>query len=80
MRVRIGRCGDILAVHMPKTLATRVRIDQGTAVAFSVHGGKLIINRPGRADVALNELLEKIPPENLQTEFETGPAVGAESP
>jgi antitoxin MazE len=78
MRVRVQRWGNSLAVRIPKSFAAETRIEQDTEVDLSITEGKLIISPVARPEITLEELLERMTPENRHGEFKTGPPVGAE--
>jgi len=79
MKVRVQRWGNSLAVRIPKSFAAETRIQQDAEVELSIDRGRLIISPVPPAGITLEELLEGVTPENLHGEFETGPAVGAET-
>ena len=79
MKVRVQRWGNSLAMRIPKSLAADMRIRQDTEVELSIDQGRLIISPVPPEVITLEELLEGVTPENLHGEFETGPAVGAET-
>jgi antitoxin MazE len=78
MKVRVQKWGNSLAVRIPKSFATETRIEQDTEVDLSIVEGKLVISPATVPEVTLEQLLERVTPENCPGEFETGPAVGAE--
>ena len=78
MKVRVQRWGNSLAVRIPKSFAAETRIEQDTEVDLSISEGKLIISRVTRPEITLEQLLERVTPENVHGEIKTGPPVGAE--
>jgi antitoxin MazE len=79
MKVRVQKWGNSLAVRIPKSFATETRIEQDTEVDLTIIEGKLVISPTSGPEVTLEELVERITPENRHGEFDTGPSVGAEA-
>ena len=79
MRVRVQKWGNDLAVCIPESFANAMRIEEDTEVDLSIVKGKLTIGFATDPEPTLEELLERITPENRHGEFETGPSVGAEA-
>lgn len=78
MRVKVQRWGNSLAVRIPKSFAAETRIEQDTEVDLTIAEGKLIIKPILRPEITLEQLLDRMTPENRHGEFRTGRAVGAE--
>jgi antitoxin MazE len=78
MKVRVRKWGNSLALRIPKSFATETRIEEDTEVDLSIVEGKLVISPVTPPEVTLEQLLERMTPENLHGEVLTGPAVGAE--
>jgi antitoxin MazE len=78
MKVRVQKWGDTLALRIPESFASEMRIEQDTEVDLSIVDGKLIISSTKGWAVTLEDLLERITPENRPGEFQTGPSFGAE--
>jgi antitoxin MazE len=79
MRLRVERWGDSWAVRIPESLAISAGIREDTEVEFSAVEGQATISPVTRRQPTLEELLERVTPEDRHSEFETGPAVGAET-
>ena len=78
MKVRVRKWGNSLALRIPKSFATETWIEEDTEVDLSIVEGKLVISPVTPPEVTLEQLLERMTPENLHGEVPTGPAVGAE--
>ncbi|HEV2852486.1 MAG TPA: AbrB/MazE/SpoVT family DNA-binding domain-containing protein [Thermoanaerobaculia bacterium] len=78
MKTRIQRCGDSLAVRIPKLFAAEVGLDQRSEVDVSVVEGTLVIKACPEPSLSLEELLAQVTDENLHEEVDTGPPVGRE--
>ena len=77
MEARIQKWGDSLALRIPESFAVGIHLKQGTLVEMSLRDGTLVVE-PLHPSVTLDDLLKDVTPENLHTEFDTGPAVGSE--
>ncbi len=78
MNTQIGKWGNSLAVRIPGTYAKDLDLKEGMVVEVSLRDGALVL-RPRRAQYTLQELVERITPENLHGETDWGEAVGRES-
>lgn len=78
MEARIQKWGDSLALRIPESFATGIRLKQGTLVDVSIRDGTLIVEPLYPSPVTLEDLLKDVTPENLHDEVETGRAVGRE--
>lgn len=76
MQARVQKWGNSLAIRIPKTLAVRIGLTEGTPVEFSLHDDAITI-RAERYD--LETLLAAITPDNLHEEIDTGKPVGREA-
>ncbi|MDP2958649.1 MAG: AbrB/MazE/SpoVT family DNA-binding domain-containing protein [Longimicrobiales bacterium] len=79
MRARVKKWGNSLALRIPHALAAEAGIEEGSEVAVSLDGGDIRV-RPSRGPAfRLEELIEKITPDNLHAEVPSGPSVGREA-
>ena len=78
MKTRSQKCGNSLALRIPKSFAAETHLEQGTLVEVSLHDGKLLVTPLSQPAVTLEELLKHVTPHNLHGEVDTGPAVGGE--
>ena len=74
MKQVIKRWGNSLGFRIPKSIAQELKLREGSTVEIRVEDGKLVIV-PQRN---LEELLERIKPENLHKETEWGEREGNE--
>ena len=78
MLTRVQKWGNSLAVRLPQAYLKELTWSQGTLVQATIVDGTLIIEAVSDSDESLEQKLEKITPQNLHTEINTGPAVGNE--
>ena len=77
MQTLVARWGNSLGLRLPKQLAARAGIAEGTRVEIVAEGSRLIIS-VDRPVYDLGELLEGLHPGDLQNAFEWGDEVGRE--
>jgi len=75
MKTNIMQWGNSLAIRIPKSFAKDLRVDSGMEVEMTIKGSALVISKP-KYDI--NELVEKITPENMHPETDWGAPVGKE--
>jgi len=73
---QVQKWGNSLGIRIPKSLALKVGLEEGSEVDLDVEDGHLVI-KPKTA--ALDELLAQVTPENLHKEVSTGDPQGRES-
>lgn len=78
MRAPVRRWGNSLALRIPKALAERSRLSEGTEVDLAVEGGRLVVT-PVAPAPSLAELLARVTDENRHAEVATGRPVGREA-
>ena len=69
MQTHIARWGNSLALRIPRAVADQLRLGAGGAVELSVEEDRLVV-RAARRRVRLDELLERITPDNLPESFD----------
>jgi len=79
MQTRVQRWGNSLAVRIPKSFAAETHLTEGALVELSLVGGTVIVSPLIEPEPTLDELLERVTPENLHGEWDTGKPVGRES-
>jgi antitoxin MazE len=79
MATQIGRWGNSLGVRIPRAYAEAAQLEEGTAVAFSVEDGRLIVTPVRDPSYALDELLAGVTPENCHHVVDWGAPVGNEA-
>ena len=78
MRAAVRQWGNSLALRIPKALAERSRLADGTEVELAFEGGRLVVT-PVAPAPSLAELLARVTDENRHDEVGTGRAVGRET-
>ncbi|MBI1904156.1 MAG: AbrB/MazE/SpoVT family DNA-binding domain-containing protein [Planctomycetia bacterium] len=76
-RVRAWRRG--LAVPIPKSLATKVGLHEGSSVRVSLADGAIIVLPTSRKGMTLSSLLSRVTKENCHGEIDFGRRVGREA-
>ena len=79
MRTRVQKWGNSLALRIPRHVAQEVGLEKDASVEISIVEGKLLISRPPETEPSLEQLLERITPENIHSEVDTGLAKGNEA-
>jgi antitoxin MazE len=74
----VAKWGNSLAVRIPQNLAKEIHLAEGTEIDLGVVDGTLVIKPRNRKRYSLDELIERITPENLHGEIDSGIAVGNE--
>jgi antitoxin MazE len=72
MATTVQKWGNSLAIRIPKDVAERVAINQGSELELNVVNGREIILVPKKKTPTLEELLARITPENRHTEIDFG--------
>ena len=75
MQEHIQKWGNSLGIRIPRTLAQKVGLAEGTPVEIILEKQSIVI-RPRR--YSLERLLSGVTPENLHREVDTGKPVGRE--
>lgn len=75
MKAKIQRWGRSLAVRIPRSLATDAGLSEDVAVELSLEQGKVVVDPQVVTPLRLEELLQRITPENLHAPWSTGIAV-----
>ena len=77
MRGKIAKWGNSLAVRVPKRVAEGAGLSEGDAVDLTSQPGSIAVSAV--SDIPeLDELLDRITPENLHAAVDTGAARGGE--
>lgn len=77
MQVRVTKWGNSLGIRVPKEVATRVGLSEGSRVEVTVDGDRIIISAE-RPVYTLDELLVGMTPDAMHQAFDWGPDVGDE--
>lgn len=79
MVATIGKWGNSLAVRIPQQLAKEIQADEGTEIDLCVVDGAIVIKPKSRKRrYSLEEMVQRITPENQYAEIDSGIAVGNE--
>ena len=78
MKTRVQKWGNSLALRIPRPFAEEANLQENTAVDVSVRSGKLVVVSVPEPEVALQQLVERITPQNRHGEIGTGEPVGNE--
>ncbi len=79
MHVQVQKWGNGLALRIPKPIAEKIKISEGTFVDLRVTEGELVATPTKRKKVTLRQLLTKVTKSNLHEEVDTGSSAGRES-
>jgi antitoxin MazE len=78
MKTKLSKWGNSLAVRIPSSLAAQASLEAGNSFEVEYTNGALLLT-PIHYEPGLDELLEKITPENVHDETDWGVAVGKEA-
>lgn len=73
---QVQKWGNSLGIRIPKSLALKVGLEEGSEVDLDVENGHLIIKPKSSS---LEELLTQVTPENIHKEVSTGDPEGREA-
>lgn len=73
---QVQKWGNSLGVRIPKSLAVKVGLEEGSEIELDVEDGNLIIKPKS---TSLEELLDQMTPENLHEEVSSGDPEGREA-
>jgi antitoxin MazE len=77
MQVRVAKWGNSLGLRVPKDVAARVGLREGSRVEIAARGSSIIVT-VDRPVFDLCELLEDMTPEAMHEAFDWGEDVGRE--
>ncbi len=77
MQVQISKWGNSLGVRVPKDVAAKLGLSEGSRVDVSVEGDRIVISSK-RPVYKLEELLSGITPKAMRKAFDWGPDKGRE--
>ncbi|MDQ0286627.1 antitoxin MazE [Desulfofundulus luciae] len=75
MQSRVTKWGNSLGIRIPRTLAEKIGLREGTPVDFEIKDNAIIIRRKR---CSLDMLLSQVTPQNVHHEISTGHPVGRE--
>ena len=77
MQVSVARWGNSLGVRVPKEVATRVGLKEGSYVEVTAEEGRIVLT-PTPPRPSLDDLLVGMTPEAMHEAFDWGEEVGRE--
>ncbi len=77
MQVQITKWGNSLGIRVPKDVATRIGLSEGSRVEVTTEGNRIIISAKPPV-YTLAELLTGMTPEAMHEAFDWGPDMGDE--
>lgn len=77
MQVQVTKWGNSLGIRVPKEVATRVGLSEGSRVEVTADGDRIIISAE-RPVYTLDELLVGMTPDAMHEAFDWGPDLGDE--
>jgi antitoxin MazE len=77
MEVQVSRWGNSLGLRIPKDIAQRAGLREGTRVEIEAEGDRIVI-APARPRYVLSELLKGMTPKAMREAFDWGPEKGRE--
>ena len=78
MKAQVSRWGNSLGIRIPKDIAGRVGLTEGTSVEIEAADDRIII-LPTKRRYRLEDLLVGMTPEAMHEAFDWGPDVGREA-
>jgi antitoxin MazE len=78
MQVQVARWGNSLGVRIPKDVALRAGLREGSRVDLEAEGDRIIIS-PARPRYVLTDLLQGMTPGAMREAFDWGPDRGREN-
>jgi antitoxin MazE len=79
MRTRVQKWGNSLALRIPKAIATKVGLQNGSPVEISLADGKLVVTHVAKPKTNLRQLLAQVTEQNLHHGVDSGAATGTEA-
>lgn len=77
MKLLVKRWGNSLAVRLPKEVATRAELGEGSGLTLEMKGNAIVLT-PDRRRPSLNELLADYERAGAQPELDWGESQGSE--
>ena len=78
MQVQITRWGNSLGLRIPKDIANRAGISEGSRVEIEMEAGHIVVSL-ARPRYTLDELLQGMSPDAMSEAFDWGPDLGREA-
>jgi antitoxin MazE len=74
----VQKWGNSLAIRVPKELARKLQVSEGSPVDLELREGELVVRPAPRRSLSLKKLLTQCKPSQLHGETDFGPNVGRE--
>ena len=78
MRAKVQKWGNSLALRIPTAVVLSAKLAEGTEVELSVVDGRVVITLCDR-ELTLDEMLDRVTPENRHGLVDWGTSVGKEA-
>jgi antitoxin MazE len=78
MASTVAKWGNSLALRIPQHIVQEIQLIEGAEVDLAVIDGNLVVKPRTRRRYSLDELVDRITPDNLHAEVETGGVIGNE--
>ena len=79
MHAKVQKCGNNLALRIPKTFAKDAHLTTESEVDLSVQDGKIVVDPDPEPNYSLATLLKEVTSRNRHSEVDTGEAIGQEA-
>lgn len=73
----VAKWGNSLAIRIPKNVADKINLKEGTAISIDVNHNNIVIT-PRKPKYTLEDLLAEATEEDFDGEYDWGEAVGEE--
>jgi antitoxin MazE len=77
MQIQVARWGNSLGIRIPKEIAGRAGIAEGSRVEIAMENGQIVLS-PARPRYRLEDLLHGMSRRAMRQAFDWGPYVGRE--
>jgi len=78
MKTTAQKCGNSLAIRVPKSVAVQVGLKAQDDLEIEVQDGNVVLKPQLRRVYRLDDLVKRITPKNLHGEIDTGSPIGRE--
>ncbi len=79
MITKIQKWGHSLALRIPKSMAVELKLEPNSPLEIKLEDNRLVISPISQPEYQLDELLERITPENVHAETSAGLPAGNET-
>ena len=78
MVTRVRKWGNSLGVRLPRSIADKAQIQDGSAVDIDIKRGAIVLRPVRKKRLRLKDFVDRITPENIHPVVDWGPPVGKE--